>query len=788
MKSMPPCQLKPCLYLTTLIVIIFNEGCCYAFTYLKPLHHTLHHTFHHHQQQQYHDVHYSGIGTVSSPKILSIYNHQTTSTIHSRLKINSHLQSTANDGGGGGSQSNNDSNSNRNRNNPSTATRRGGIGLRRLTEKLSSKVNKLRNKKRKEWIYIARPLELENDDGNDNDENNIGEEKGVADQGENNNSTIGVVLDNNIMNSNADDAVSVKEEIKIDTNPLNKNNTTQESTDVTHTVNSEVNSTIEIDDDGDDDASDIVVDIVPSSNSTLHTTSSTTSTTTTTTPNNETTNTSLPTTKEKIEQVSTDLSKLESLMKKIKGNKKKIKDNTAHKSSSLSTPSKNHTRRRASATQLAESKIPDNSDNDPDAKGGKDKNRGRNSGDSGRNDNVKKDKKGIKGQLKGLKSIIKFVSLAIMVTAIAPFMRLNEDEYGDVTGISFRPPSQIGGVKIKYPTFPSVVLGGTDDRLNEERVGEKELYKESDQKVEKKEVIPKETEEPIKVTTSESKVSSFDNSRVSSKKAAFKYNAMGYVAEAVEKVGPAVIRIDTETDIERAVQSDVRFDKDGGKDGSSNEESDDEGMLESLPDRMKFIQQGQGSGVIFCDKGGLVLTNAHVVQGASRVTVTLTDGRRFNAEVKGADDIVDIAVLKILTPEDVNNNNDIESVPQLPLPVAKFGDSDELKVGQFVVAVGSPGGLDNTVTMGIISGLKRSSEVVGLVHKKVDFIQTDAAINPGNSGGPLVDVEKGEIIGINTCIRANMEGTSFAVPINKAKAIVHDLAEGKHINHGYVGE
>ena len=266
----------------------------------------------------------------------------------------------------------------------------------------------------------------------------------------------------------------------------------------------------------------------------------------------------------------------------------------------------------------------------------------------------------------------------------------------------------------------------------------------------------------------------------------FKNNAMAYVAEAVQKVGPVVIRIDTETDIERAVQIGERLDKGNGKRDSTNEENDEEGVFDSLPDRMKFIRHGQESGVIFCNRG-LVLTNTHVVQGATRVIVTLTDGRRFKAEVKGADDIVDIAVLKIIASEDAEKNIG-NSLSQLPLPVAKFGDSDELQVGQFVVAVGSPGGLDNTVTMGIVSGLKRSSEVVGLVHKKVDFIQTDAAINPGNSGGPLVDVEKGEIIGINTCIRANVEGTSFAVPINKAKAIVHDLAEGKHINHGYVSK
>jgi len=321
----------------------------------------------------------------------------------------------------------------------------------------------------------------------------------------------------------------------------------------------------------------------------------------------------------------------------------------------------------------------------------------------------------------------------------------------------------------------------------------------------------------------------------------YRNSAMGYVAEAVQRVGPAVIRIDTEIDMERvSIGQQQRLNpntyndydenynnedynnnnnEDNNADGDNriddgliedyNDDDDEEGMLGTLPDRMKFIQQGQGSGIIFTEDG-LILTNAHVVQGASRVMVTLTDGRRFGAEVKGADEIVDIAVLKIILPEEGEkevsvgynkynggggayhpsaaggggaNNND----RKIPLPTAKFGDSDTLQIGQFVLAVGSPGGLDNTVTMGIVSGLKRSPEAVGLVHKKVDFIQTDAAINPGNSGGPLVDVEAGTIIGINTCIRANMEGTSFAVPINKVKAIVEDLALGRHIDHGYIG-
>jgi len=138
-------------------------------------------------------------------------------------------------------------------------------------------------------------------------------------------------------------------------------------------------------------------------------------------------------------------------------------------------------------------------------------------------------------------------------------------------------------------------------------------------------------------------------------------------------------------------------------------------------------------------------------------------------------------VLKIIR----DNGDDAGTLPALP--VAELGNSDELHVGQIVVAVGSPGGLDNTVTMGIISGLERSSTMVGIPHKKVDYIQTDAAINPGNSGGPLVDVETAKVVGINAAIRAHMEGTSFAIPINRVREIMYDLAEGKQVHHGYLG-
>lgn len=229
--------------------------------------------------------------------------------------------------------------------------------------------------------------------------------------------------------------------------------------------------------------------------------------------------------------------------------------------------------------------------------------------------------------------------------------------------------------------------------------------------------------------------------------------ALGFVTDVVREVGPAVVRVDTETHL--------------------RDQSDS-------PQPPGYIQQGQGSGLIFSEKG-FILTNAHVVEDANKVTVTLTDGRVYVCQVMGSDEIVDIAVLKIID----RDSNGGSTIPNLP--VAKLGDSDKLSVGKIVIAVGSPGGLDNTVTMGIISGLERSSTIVGIPHKKVDYIQTDAAINPGNSGGPLIDVESGQVIGINAAIRAHMEGTSFAIPINRVREIMTDLANGREIHHGYLG-
>jgi Do/DeqQ family serine protease len=231
-----------------------------------------------------------------------------------------------------------------------------------------------------------------------------------------------------------------------------------------------------------------------------------------------------------------------------------------------------------------------------------------------------------------------------------------------------------------------------------------------------------------------------------------------FVAAAVRQVGPAVVRIDTERTVAR--QTDPML-----EDPFFRQFFGDEGMAPR-----EEHQRGQGSGFIL-DQSGVILTNAHVVDKADKVTVTLKDGRTFEGKVRGADPVTDMAVVKIEGKD---------------LPTVTLGDSDQVEVGDWAIAVGNPLGLDNTVTLGIISTLKRSSAQVGIPDKRLDFIQTDAAINPGNSGGPLVN-EQGEVIGINTAIRADAMGIGFAIPINKAKAIKDQLAKGEAIAHPYLG-
>jgi serine protease Do len=203
-----------------------------------------------------------------------------------------------------------------------------------------------------------------------------------------------------------------------------------------------------------------------------------------------------------------------------------------------------------------------------------------------------------------------------------------------------------------------------------------------------------------------------------------------FVADAVEKTGSAVVRIDsTRTTASRYAQSGRR------------------------------VARGTGSGFII-RSNGIILTNAHVVSGADRVTVTLKDGRQLTGQVLGADSATDVAVVQI----QANN-----------LPTVSIGNSDQLKIGEWAIAIGNPLGLDNTVTVGIVSGTERSSRALGARStRQVSFIQTDAAINPGNSGGPLLN-QNGQVIGINTAIIQGAQGLGFAIPINQAQQIATQL-------------
>jgi S1-C subfamily serine protease len=235
-----------------------------------------------------------------------------------------------------------------------------------------------------------------------------------------------------------------------------------------------------------------------------------------------------------------------------------------------------------------------------------------------------------------------------------------------------------------------------------------------------------------------------------------------FVADAVNTVGGAVVRIDTERTVTQRSNTDPMM-----EDPFFRQFFGDD-FFSQVPRQQRM--RGQGSGFIV-DQNGVILTNAHVVDKADRVTVTLKDGRVFDGKVQGSDEVTDLAVVKI------NGKN---------LPVAPLGNSDSVQVGDWAIAVGNPLGLDNTVTLGIVSTLKRSSAQVGIPDKRLEFIQTDAAINPGNSGGPLLNSD-GEVIGINTAIRADAMGIGFAIPINKAKVVETRLANGERIAHPYLG-
>jgi len=238
---------------------------------------------------------------------------------------------------------------------------------------------------------------------------------------------------------------------------------------------------------------------------------------------------------------------------------------------------------------------------------------------------------------------------------------------------------------------------------------------------------------------------------------------INFIATAAQKVGPSVVRIDASRQVSSALPDNLQNPLLKKFFGDSNGKK----SLKSFPEK---VERGTGSGFIIGSDGRLI-TNAHVVDGAETVQVTLKDGTTYEGEVLGTDSFTDVAVIKI----EAEN-----------LPTVDFGDAENLIPGEWAIAIGNPLGLDNTVTVGIISALGRSSTQVGVPDKRVRFIQTDAAINPGNSGGPLLN-SQGEVIGINTAIRADAQGLGFAIPIETANRIANQLFAKGQADHPYLG-
>ena len=231
-----------------------------------------------------------------------------------------------------------------------------------------------------------------------------------------------------------------------------------------------------------------------------------------------------------------------------------------------------------------------------------------------------------------------------------------------------------------------------------------------------------------------------------------------FIVDAVQKVGPAVVRINASRNVSQRPNIFGR----GIPEGFYG--------FESPRSRNGQVERGTGSGFIISSDGN-ILTNAHVVEGSNIVEVVLKDGRRFPGQVLGTDSVTDVAVVKI----DTNS-----------LPTVSLGNSNNLQPGEWAIAIGNPLGLDNSVTVGIISATGRSSNDVGVPDKRVGFIQTDAAINPGNSGGPLLN-KNGEVIGINTAIIDGAQGLGFAIPINNAQQIARQLITVGKVEHAYLG-
>ena len=234
---------------------------------------------------------------------------------------------------------------------------------------------------------------------------------------------------------------------------------------------------------------------------------------------------------------------------------------------------------------------------------------------------------------------------------------------------------------------------------------------------------------------------------------AAEYERENPIVKAVRKVSPAVVNINSEYEVRRRANPFSGFKMDPLFD-SFFRDFFDPGF------EQKYKRTSLGSGVIIDGKRGLILTNAHVLAKSTTITIILNDERKFEAQIIGADPDSDLAVLRISSKD--------------PLPAVEMGNSDNLMIGETIIAIGNPFGFSNTVTTGVISATNRSIRTDNAVYH--DFIQLDASINPGNSGGALLNIN-GELIGINTAIYAKAQGIGFAIPINKAKRIVSDLIQ-----------
>ncbi|MBW4628766.1 MAG: trypsin-like peptidase domain-containing protein [Brasilonema octagenarum HA4186-MV1] len=231
-----------------------------------------------------------------------------------------------------------------------------------------------------------------------------------------------------------------------------------------------------------------------------------------------------------------------------------------------------------------------------------------------------------------------------------------------------------------------------------------------------------------------------------------------FVTKVVQRVGPAVVRIDSSRTVK--TQLPEQF----------NDPFFRQFFGSALPQQQRRQERGTGSGFII-GADGRILTNAHVVDGADTVTVTLKDGRTYKGKVLGKDELTDVAVVKIQADK---------------LPTVALGNSNQLQPGDWAIAIGNPLGLGNTVTTGIISATGRTSNQIGSPDRRVEYLQTDAAINPGNSGGPLINAQ-GQVIGMNTAIIQGAQGLGFAIPINTAQRISNQLIATGKVQHPYLG-